>query len=148
MRRRLTKVVVFLLLGATVNVAVAWGCMIVWPKSHGGNVVYYQEDDLHPTPALGILESLVPSEEYARRHYTIVISDESRFGWVEYGAQAVPVSESVDHVLFVNAIEAGFPFKSLRCSYRTTNAGGRRSPREGFSHALLLPSWMRPPDSR
>ena len=149
MKRRLTKLVVFLLLGAIVNLTVAWGCMIVWPKSHTGNVVYYQEDDLHPTPALGILESLVPSEESLRRSHTIVISDESRFGWVEHGAQAVPDRESVDHGLFVSVIDAGLPLKSLRCSYRTTNAGGRpSSPREGYFHAVMIPSWMRPAESR
>ncbi len=149
MKRRIVTLAIFLFLGAVLNVAVAWGCMIVWPKSHSGNVVYYRGDDLHSTPALRILESLLPSEEYARRDHTIVISDESRFGWIEYGATSVPGSESADKTLFVNVIDSGLPLKSFRCSYRTTNAGGRpSSAREGYSHTIMIPSWMRPPQSR
>ncbi len=47
MKRRLTKLVVFLLLGAIVNVAVAWGCALVlaelsqstggWPDRRTGS---------------------------------------------------------------------------------------------------------------
>ena len=149
MKRIAIKLVIFLLLGAIVNIAVAWGCMVVWPKSHSGNVVYYGEAELHPTPALRILESLLPPEEYARRDHAIVISDESRFGWIEYGATSVARDDSGGPTLFVNVIDAGLPLKSLRCSYRTRNAGGRpSSPQAGYSSALMIPSWMRPAESR
>ena len=39
MKRRLFKLVVFLLLGAVVNVAVAWACA-VWSGSRGGSLIY------------------------------------------------------------------------------------------------------------
>ena len=66
MRRRLITLVLVLLLGAIVNVGVAWTCMIVWPRALSVNV-YYWDDELRPTPAMRILESLLPSKEYARR---------------------------------------------------------------------------------
>ena len=45
MRRRLTKLVVFLLLGAVVNIVVAWGC--VW-RGHYKNLTFHRptEDDI------------------------------------------------------------------------------------------------------
>ncbi len=147
MKRRLFIFALFLLLGAVLNVAVAWGCMIVWPKSHCINV-YYWEGDLDSTPALRILESLLPSEDYARRDHTILISDQSRFGWIVYGATSVAGFEPADLVLSVDVFDAGLPLKSFRGSYRTTKAGGRPwSAREGTSHTLMIPSWMRPPQS-
>ena len=148
MKRRLFTLALFLLLGAVVNLAVAWGCMIVWPRSHSMNVSYW-DDELRPTPAMPILESLLPFEEYARRDHTIVISDQSRFGWIVYGATSVAGFDPADQILSVNVIDAGLPLKSFRCSYRTTNPLGHPSPpREGFSHTLMIPSWMRPPQSR
>ncbi len=138
MKRRLFTLALFLFLGPVVNVAVAWGCLIVWPY---GIVVYYWGDDLHPTPALRILESLLPSEEYASRDRTIVIFDYSRLGWIEYVAHSAPGIEPTDQVLFVMVIDAGLPLKSFRSSYCKTNPEGRPSaPCKGFSHSLMIPS--------
>ena len=52
MKRRLTKLVVFLLLGAIVNVAVAWGCMYFFsprariPREYADRII----EDLWPLP--------------------------------------------------------------------------------------------------
>lgn len=64
------------------------------------SVVHYREDELYPMHALRILESLLPSEQYARRIHSIVISDECQFGWIEYGANSVPGGKSADQGLF------------------------------------------------
>ena len=46
MKRRLTKLVVFVLLGAIVNVAVAWGCAL-WLDIRKGMSTVYRGPDLH-----------------------------------------------------------------------------------------------------
>ena len=139
----ITQVIVFLLVGAIVNVAVAWGCMVAWPMR-----MDYEGEDLivvGRNPASDLLHAswTVPRKLQPARLY---VSAESRTGWVEFSAvyepDMSPEAEYFDMAWF-SVLEAGWPCRSLR--------GDFRSPVEGDSHyryALMIPQAFRPAHGR
>ena len=54
MKRRLLTTLIFLLAGALLNVAVAWGCAVWWPldtqSAPPNTASYYKEDPILPLP--------------------------------------------------------------------------------------------------
>ena len=138
MRRRLTILVVFLLAGAVVNIAVAWGCTVAWPMRLD------DEEDLivvGRNPASDLLHAswTVPRKPEPAR---LFVSAESRTGWVRFSAEYWPdMSPEVEYfdLAWFTVLEAGWPVRALR--------GDFRSPVEGDSHyryALMIPRAFRP----
>ena len=121
-RRRLLTVAIFLLLGAVVNVAVAWGCAM-WSSGAGRSCGPPTEGDLawwrqHGPPGF--------SEEPSG------VMDVSGFG-VSQSLMWIPA-----HAKFVSRTRTGWPIRSME--------GARwydRSNRRGFDQRIaFLPQWL------
>ncbi len=76
MKRRLTKLVVFLLLGAIVNVAVAWGCVLSFPVVNQPGV---------------ILREPISPESWEHRSVQRTVG-RTRINWLRYERRPYPLS--------------------------------------------------------
>jgi hypothetical protein len=137
-RSIITRLVVFLLLGAVVNVAVAWGCMVTWPAR-----VYNENDliDVAKNPATELLVSTWNIDEPLRRA-EIKSFAESRVGWIQYTAEYFPdwdSSNPVDDLSWFIVLEAGWPARSLRGDFRAPPGVDAE-----FCYALMIPDGWRP----
>ena len=144
MKRRILKLVVFLLLGAIVNVAVAWWCELsttltvnigrinldqeeaVWPK--------YLVDANWPPPVLAYREKV----EGVGVRVTEMRSDP--------GTYNDSLSPETDELFIFSVIECGWPFRSLKVHWHGI-FGPHREAR--MSETLARAGWYRgltPPD--
>ena len=155
MKRRLFKLVVFLLLGAVVNVAVAWGCA-AWADPYLGE--HYQSTDEGPgywavERGGGAGLTLVVSwwgGDWAREHGTPRRSMERYLpSWVPSTPPVVTSEQSAD--VLQTACAAGWPYRALsgRAVLSYTNnrsqyvvvavSGIQLTPVGTGTHARILP---------
>ena len=122
MKRRLTKLVVFVLLGAVVNVAVAWGCAL-WSGSHPE----YSSSSNHADFGYGPTAISKKVEKFHEIHIPFELdkryeSWESMlsFGYRVYTKFSSKALEDAQRDLFLQtfALYVGWPASSL-ASYRT-----------------------------
>ena len=135
MKRRLTKLVVFLLLGAILNVAVAWGSLLVFPPQS----YYRNEVGMSSDATAKIVSAHFPS-------FRLVASEccygtrTWRFGWVEiFGGGGVDHDDgdTLPDYVRVDTYEAGWPSYGMAGRTLWEDGQGR------YEFALLLPSWIR-----
>ncbi len=130
MRRRLTKLVVFLLLGAIVNVAVAWGCAIfsevspAWPRSER-----FIDGWMRPRLAVPPRGSAhywgTVDRGFGRTRLSLELRDESM------APRTVRIS-----FLFIHA--DGWPARAL---VGESMSGEHFAPRR-LRHAAQIPAWL------
>ena len=132
------RVVVFLLLGAIVNVAVAWGCVLTLPPQWNGYAGYTSERVLLRTETVAQLDdvyanaSIFAEGQYGRAH--------SRFGWTRVAATWS--DDEGWHYVDVGAVFAGWPRPSVQgCSVSDQRPGSS----DALSHRGLIrvPEWVR-----
>ncbi len=127
-------IVLFLLLGAVVNVAVAWGALLVFPPQS----YYRNEVEMSSDATAKIVSARFPS-------YRLVASGDCygtrtwRFGWVEIFGGCSVVNDDDTSYLYVrvDAYEAGWPFYGMVGRTLWEDDEG------SLEFALLLPSWIR-----
>ena len=131
------RVMVFLLLGAVVNVAVAWGCVLALPyRSPGLGGVRFLKTDESPS----LLWELLPDAPIRAEEFSLESS--SRFGWTHVRAGAIvdfpQPAENSYASLDVYATYAGWPMRSVR---GCVIWDGRRS--EGWQQGtIVIPDWI------
>ena len=110
MRRRLLTIAIFLLAGAVVNVAVAWGLMHLQRQSF---YVSYTFDEAQIT-------------SFARRSVTetadLSVFDAMGFGGLGWTELHCAVGEQRQLVVVITAFVAGWPMDALRCYRVNRNA--------------------------
>ena len=131
MKRRLTKLVVFLLLGMVVNVAVAWGCAVTGPHS-------WMLDDLR-------LLSDQEKERLWQRYIGEFDQDERIYGGTSSSARLTHINLAsfpkvfeprADPVILASCdiVRAGLPFRSLEGS---THSRDRRDEHKLWNEHLM-----------
>ncbi|MCH8823339.1 MAG: hypothetical protein IH984_07510 [Planctomycetes bacterium] len=119
MKRRLFKLVLFLLLGAVANVAVAWGCAL-WSGTNPEQSISSNHVDLGFGPAR-------VSNQVWKFHKSHLTSERSSvyevfesgidFGFEAYRIRSLESLESPDRQLVTNALHVGWPSASLAAYY-------------------------------
>ena len=135
MKRRLTKLVLFLLLGAIVNVAVAWGCAVwqPWP-----NEWYRLLKEGHTSEGLGFRDwtvkvwrspawARVLSRWTARADSSILSEQESQAekllpSWAQCAHPSIDFAPRTIVLYFVEA--RGWPFLAMRSKWETKGRAG------------------------
>jgi len=134
MKRRLLRLGCLLLLGATLNVAVAWGCVLRLPPFMSGNERPMSVDEIADRLTRAATE--IPNE-WIEGTYAAV---QSRFGWTSWavatGDPDLSVFVDVDH------INASWPVHGLT-GHQVFD--GRRSTGYEWATggALSVPEWFR-----
>ena len=141
MERRILKlaprILLFLLLGAIINVAVGWGCLLEFPPRWGPMASVDNERDLTPEEVLELLRSCNADvagsqDEYGKSH--------SRFGWKTESAAWLP-GGAFTWSMLVHKTSAGWPF------FATTGCFVWDNPKSGgFAGHLVtglpMPDWL------
>ena len=134
MRRRLTKLVVFLLLGAVVNVAVAWGCVLwsgripdpgpfvdisdpfAWPRDVSADWPAAQKQTMSRSWCLTLLLTIAHAPMQAPNPPPGTV-----LGWG------------------MTVFQAGWPYRALESKHVQVNVTGGRVPLD-FKPAVTLPA--------
>ena len=156
MRRRLLIIAAFLLAGAVVNVAVAWGCVAHVAKQMGfGHVdperqlgfwppnTTYWDVELRTYGGYTLLTSAAwgltwPAPKYLHSPYRPI--KEWLPMWARCRKIHPDVSESYDGVLVENA--AGWPFLAVRSSHRWRSCLRSGTFQTDQLSGVLRPSWL------
>ncbi|MCH8824954.1 MAG: hypothetical protein IH984_15770 [Planctomycetes bacterium] len=130
MKRRLFKLVLFLLLGAIVNVAVAWGCAMWSPTTHEARVA--------DSPFLRDLVGF----GYTLRRVVIQHQDYEIIGETADGRLIVEGNSSPLRTMFISdTIRAGWPMRSCLGNAKGSNETRRWTTRIIYPSLILPERW-------
>ena len=137
MKRFALKLALCLLLGAIINVAVAWGCLLEFPPRWDQFASVDNERDLTPEEALGLLRSCNADiggsqDKYGESH--------SRVGWRMESAVWSPWTEFA-WSMSVHKTSAGWPFFAITGCFVWDDRKSDHSAGH-FETAFLMPDWL------
>ena len=135
MNRRIVKLVVFLLLGAIVNVAVAWGCAVTYWDWNGGETVPYTPEIAREI-CMGINPVASETPGSAFEGY-----DQISFG---HRFSITVANRGQSNQVYAHVVWAGWPCVSMDGAFwLAPNVDGKRSlwvlPWEPNHNQLLIP---------
>ena len=135
MKRRLTKLVVFLVLGTVVNVAVAWGCAAIYWDWNGGETVPYTPEIAREI-CMGINPVASETPVSAFEGY-----DQITFG---HRFSITVANSGQSNQVYAHVVWAGWPSVSMDGAFWIApNVDGKRSlwvlPWEPNHNQLLIP---------
>ncbi len=135
MKRRLLTIAIFLLLGAVVNVVVAWGCiLILLPGLHDEYERMLMGEQAARLVEWPFTDGPTPDQ--------CIAFEERRTGWSEKTVDWGPVDDDPGILVSVSVLSAGWPAYSLLGRFLWELDTGRHE------YALMVPDWARPSTGR
>jgi hypothetical protein len=146
-RRIIIRVVVFLLLGAIVNVAVAWACVLSLPPQHDHHSFTPNERKMTGAESFGFLQpvfndiQIVPTEVHGTTQH--------RFGWRQADAGSFyDYARDPRLEIWASYTRAGWPLHSvaggIEWDGRVGEATGDLDSAGQYVGAIKVPEWARP----
>ena len=133
MKRRLFTLALFLLLGAVVNVAVAWGCiLILLPQVEPENERMFIGEE--PAAIIQAAFNLLPQPTPGQ----CIGFEDSRLGWSETTAIWVFDDDDPGKVIKISTLSAGWPAYGQLGQYLWADGEGQ------YKYAMMLPDVLRP----
>jgi hypothetical protein len=141
MRRLAIKLVLFLLLGAIVNVAVAWGCVLGFEPYFNHHVPVGNERVLSARECEVVLRRAFPDTPInAEETYG---NTQSRFGWTSAWASS-PRGDAEIFWLDVDETIAGWPMYAFRGQWEEWLGWGPVDQESRYVGAIAVPEWAKP----